>query len=85
MTTGLSCTRDSIIVLGVHFYKNTKMKFPSPVEMKKYEDAQQCVKKFSDKYEVIVPFQQGVSEEIEAMQNIKAAIIANSIADKQCL
>jgi len=54
--------------------------------MKKYEDAQQCVKKFSDKYdEVIVPFQQGVSEEIEAMQNIKAAIIANSIADKQCL
>lgn len=42
------------------------------------------MKKFSFKYdEVIVPFLQVVPEEIEAMQNIKAAIIANSIADKQ--
>ena len=53
-------------------------------DKKKYEDALQSVKKFSDKYdEVIVPFLEGVPEEIEAMQNIKAAVIANSIANKQ--
>jgi hypothetical protein len=42
------------------------------------------VKKLIDNYdEVIVPFLEGAPEEIEVMQNIKAAIIANSIADKQ--
>lgn len=55
-----------------------------PLDRKKYEDAQQSVKEFSSNYDkIIVPFLEGVPEEIEAMQNIKAAIIANSIADKQ--
>jgi RNAse (barnase) inhibitor barstar len=55
-----------------------------PLDKKKYEDAQQSLKEFNDNYfEIIVPFLEGVPEEMEAMQNIKAAIIANSIADKQ--
>ena len=55
-----------------------------PGDKKKFEDAQQRVKKFSDDYhEVIAPFLEGVPEELEAMQNIKAAVLANSVADKQ--
>jgi len=53
-------------------------------DQKKFEDARQKIRKFVDKFdEVIGPFMRGVPEEIEAMQNIKAAVIANSIADKQ--
>ena len=60
------------------------MKFQLPLDAKKIEDAQQSLKEFSANYDgVIVPFLEGVPEEIEAMQNIKAAVIANSIADKQ--
>ena len=50
----------------------------------KIEDARHSLKKFVDHYgEVIVPFLEGAPAEIEATQNIKAAVIANSIADKQ--
>ena len=56
----------------------------SDADKKKFEDARQLLKRFLDNYdEVIVSFLKGVPEEIEAMQNIKAAIISNSIADKQ--
>jgi hypothetical protein len=65
-------------------YKKYHDEVSLPLDKKKYEDAQQSLKEFSDNYvETIVPFLQGVPEEIEAMQNIKAALIANSIADKQ--
>ena len=53
-------------------------------DKKKFRDARKSLIQFTDHYdEVIVPFVEGVPEEIEAMQNIKAAVIANSIADKQ--
>lgn len=68
----------------LHLYTECRDEVTLPEEKKKYEEAQQRVKEFSDNYNaVIVPFLQGVPEEIEAMQNIKAAIIANSIDDKQ--
>jgi hypothetical protein len=68
----------------LNLYKGYHDEVSLPEDRKKFEDAQQSVKRFSDKYdEVIVPFLEGVPEVIEAMQNIKAAIIANSIADKQ--
>ena len=68
----------------LNLYKKGRDNVSLPEDIKKYEDAQQRVKKFIDNYNaVIAPFLQGVPEEIEAMQNIKAAIIANSIADKQ--
>lgn len=68
----------------LNLYKKYQYEVFLPGDKKKFEDARQSVKKFSDKYdEVIVPFLEGVPEEIEAMQNIKAAVITNSIADKQ--
>ena len=55
-----------------------------PDEKIKYEKARQNVKKFIDQYnEIIVPFLKGGAAEIEAMQNIKSAVITNSIAEKQ--
>lgn len=70
-------------MLVKYFYKKYHNEVSLPADKKKYGGAQ-SMKKFSYKYdEVIVPFLQVVPEEIEAMQNIKAAIIANSIADKQ--
>jgi hypothetical protein len=42
------------------------------------------MKEFNDKFdEVIMPFLEGVPEEIEAVQNIRAAVITRGIADKQ--
>jgi hypothetical protein len=68
----------------LNLYKKYHDEVSLPGDKQKFENARQRVKKFSDNYDaVIVPFVQGVPEEIEAMQNIKAAIIANSIADKQ--
>jgi hypothetical protein len=68
----------------LNLYKKGRDNVTLPEDKKKYEDAQQRLKEFSDNYNaVIAPFLQGVPEEIEAMQNIKAAIIANGIADKQ--
>ncbi len=68
----------------LHLYTECRDKATLPEEKIQYEEAQQRVKEFSDTYDaVIVPFLQGVPEEIEAMQNIKAASIANSIDDKQ--
>lgn len=68
----------------VHLYSKSRDNVSLPEDKKKYEEAQQRIKEFSDAYDaVIVPFLQGVPEEIEAMQNIKAASIANSIDDKQ--
>ena len=65
-------------------YKKYQDDVSLPLDKQKYEDAQHRVKEFSENYnEIIVPFLQGVPEEIEAMQNIKAAIITNSIAEKQ--
>jgi hypothetical protein len=68
----------------LNLYKKYHDEVSLPLDAKKFEDAQQSLKEFSANYdEIIVPFLEGVPEEIEAMQNIKAAIIANSIADKQ--
>jgi hypothetical protein len=68
----------------LHLYKIYRDEVSLPDDKQKFEDAQQLVKKFIDKYdEVIVPYVQGAPEAIEAMQNVKAAFIANSIADKQ--
>jgi hypothetical protein len=68
----------------LNLYAKCKDDISQPEDKKKFGDAQQAVVKFKDNYnEVIVPFLQGVSEAIEAMENIKAAFIANSIADKQ--
>jgi DNA-binding ferritin-like protein len=68
----------------LNLYKKGRDSASLPEDQKKYEDAQQRVKEFSDNYNtVIAPFLQGVPEEIEATQNIKAAVIANSIADKE--
>ncbi len=64
-------------------YKKYHDEVSSPEDKLKFEDARQSVNNFNAKYdEVIVPYLQGVPEVIEAMQNIKAAFIANSIADK---
>jgi len=55
-----------------------------PEDRKKIEDAQQQLKRFRDAYYgVIVPFLEGLPEELEALHNIKAAVLANSIAEKQ--
>jgi hypothetical protein len=67
----------------VILYKKYQDEVSLPEDKKKFEDAQQSVTIFNAEYdEVIVPYLQGVPEVIEAMQNIKAAFIANSIADK---
>ena len=68
----------------LNLYKKYQDEVTLPGDKEKFEDARQNLIKFSDTYdEVIVPFLEGVPEELEAMQNIKAAVIANSIADKQ--
>jgi hypothetical protein len=68
----------------LNLYKRYQNEVALPEDKEKIEDARQIVKYIIDKYyEVIVPFLDGVPEEIEAVQNIKAAILANSIADKQ--
>ncbi len=68
----------------LNLYKRYQDEVALHEDKKKIEDAQQIVKINIDTYyEVVVPFLEGVPEEIEAMQNIKAAILANSIADKQ--
>lgn len=68
----------------LNLYAKYKDEVSRPEDKKKFGDAQQSLVKFKDNYsEVIVPFLQGVPEAIEAMENIKAAFIANSIADKQ--
>lgn len=67
-----------------HLYSKCCDEFTPREERRQYEEAQQRLKEFIDTHDaIIVPFLQGVPEEIEALQNIKAAIIANSIADKQ--
>ncbi len=68
----------------LNLYAKYKDEISQPEDKKKFADAQQSLAKFKDNYnEVIVPLLQGVPEAIEAMENIKAAFIANSIADKQ--
>ena len=68
----------------LNLYEKYRDEISLPEDKTKFEDARQRVKYFSDKYdEVIVPFLDGVPGEIEALQNIKAAVIANSIAEKQ--
>jgi hypothetical protein len=55
-----------------------------PGDKKKIEDAQTRVREFRAAYaEIIGPFLEGVPEVVEAMLNIKTAVISNSIADKQ--
>lgn len=68
----------------LRLYKENHDEALLPEEKKAFEDARQRVKKFSDDYdEVVAPFLQSVPDEIEAMGNIKAAVIATGIADKQ--
>jgi hypothetical protein len=68
----------------LNLYKKYHDEITLTADKSKFEDAWQNLKKFNDNYnQVIVPFLDGIPEEIEAMENIKAAIIGNSIADKQ--
>lgn len=68
----------------LRLYKRYHDEVSLPADKATFEGAQQSVKKFIDAYhEHIVPFLEGLPEEIEAMQNIRAAVIANSIAAKQ--
>ena len=69
----------------LNLYKKGRDNVSLP-EDKENEDAQQWVKKFIDNYNaVIATFLQGVPEEIEATQNIKAVINGNSLVVRAIL
>lgn len=67
----------------LNLYKQYTDEISLPDDKRSFADARQRVQKFNDTYdEVMAPFLEGVPEELEALQNIKSAVIANSIADK---
>lgn len=82
-TESAGFARDYAIQLRTLYQKNHD-NVVLHAEKKKYADAGQSVDRFVASFdEILVPFLRGAPEEIEALQNIKAAVIANSIAHKQ--